>query len=266
MRKKRVVIAIAAISIAAIALLAWFAVASSPREPVYHGKSLSQLAADVGKNPAPFQEAVRAAGTNAVPVLLRFLQAHDSMLKIRLLELAVKQPLFKVHFVDDYTWQEAGALGFGALTNRAAFAVPELLRIFELKISSHSQQSVADSLGSIGPDARMAVPTLLRETGGSDPYVQRSAFAALADIHADPDAVVPVLIKGLQNRYWVIQYNSAEGLGNFGPAAKSAVPALVGLIKTSVPGTQSAIPEVRQAALEALKKIDPAAAEKLSAN
>src|ERR1700687_4598345 len=78
-----------------------------PREPSYQGKPLSYWLAkceEVGtisadtKDPKEREcrEAIRHIGTNAIPALLRKLQAKDSALKSQLIYLIEKQDYF--HF------------------------------------------------------------------------------------------------------------------------------------------------------------------------
>ena len=81
----------------------WFVL--GPQEPVYESKPLSVWLEgyDDGVWGSPQRkkadEAVRHLGTNALPTLLRLLQAEDSVLKIRLIRLAQKQHLIKVRYV-----------------------------------------------------------------------------------------------------------------------------------------------------------------------
>ena len=59
-----------------------------PREPLYQGKPLSYwLQGCIGTNPSSRSwrqstDAVQAIGTNAIPTLLRLLQAQDSALQV----------------------------------------------------------------------------------------------------------------------------------------------------------------------------------------
>ena len=64
-------------------------------------------------------------------------------------------------------------------------------------------------------------------------------------------AVAP-LIEELDDFNW--RHEAAEALGEIGPAAKKAVPALVGLLQSG-----STDPDIRQAAADAIEQIDPQA-------
>ena len=73
---------------------------------------------------------------------------------------------------------------------------------------------------------------------------------------------LPDVIKALDDRYGPVAGAAAEVLGNMGPAAKGAVPDLVRVWEKSqkIPGRQGA--RSTKALADALKKIDPEAAEK----
>ena len=71
---------------------------------------------------------------------------------------------------------------------------------------------------------------------------------------------MPDVIKALDDRYGPVAGAAAEVLGNIGPAAKGAVPDLLRVWEKSrkIPGR----PGATKALADALKKIDPEAAEK----
>ena len=260
--KKKCIIVIALAAAAVLGLLVWLVL--PPREPVYQGKTLTQWAVDMNDEDLFFREAVRSVGTNAIPVLLRLLRVHDPPLKVRLLSLAGKQPWFKFQHTDPHRLNYAGLIGFFVLTNRAAPAVPELIRIYQQHISPVSQGYVANILAVMGPDARMAIPMLLPDTSSTNTIVRQGAFYVLANIHENPDTLVPIFVRGLSDPSTVVQYHSARGLGNFGPAAQAGVPALIDQIRKRGIGMLIGLGS-EDPALDALKKIDPAAVEKLKA-
>jgi len=73
---------------------------------------------------------------------------------------------------------------------------------------------------------------------------------------------LPDVIKALDDQYGVVAGAAAEVLGNIGPAAKGAVPDLLRVWEKSqkIPGRQGA--RSTKALADALKKLDPEAAEK----
>jgi hypothetical protein len=258
MEHKRARLASGLLLAAVFGVFAWRS--AHPSEPLYEGKPLSYWlkrgaaswwTADNTSVQLKAAAAVRLAGTNAVPVLLRMLRRKDSLLASKLHTLARQQHLFKIVHAEDILWNDQGAEGFRALGPAAKDAVPDLIRIYEQRISERSQTTVCWALGFIGPDARAAVPSLLRALGDTN-HVQAPYYAveALGRIHAKPEVVVPALIRALDDP-GDVRVEVIEALGEFGPDARPAVPAIVMDVRRHR--------EDSLVATEALKRIDPAA-------
>jgi HEAT repeat protein len=77
---------------------------------------------------------------------------------------------------------------------------------------------------------------------------------ALKERADQANVVVPALMEVLKDSDTFVRRDAAAALGEFGPDAKSAVPALLALQNDKEP--------VRRAAADALEKIDPEAAAK----
>ena len=98
-------IALAVLFVALVGVIVW-QVAQPADEPIYKGKPLSGwLKAYVNNAKSSddpqllkVNEAVRQAGTNAIPTLLRLLRAKDSALKLKLMDLAEIQHIIKIRF------------------------------------------------------------------------------------------------------------------------------------------------------------------------
>lgn len=108
------------------------------------------------------------------------------------------------------------------------------------------------TLGKIGPDAMRAKDTLKPHMDDKDSYYAATAAWALARIDEDdPDVVnkgVPLFVQSLDSKQSFVRHEAADSLGELGPLAKSALPALE---KTA----QDKDPEVAEAAKAAIKKI-----------
>jgi hypothetical protein len=200
MGKKRWILFSLGILVVFAAVLVRTALATrpSPVEPAYDGKPLSfwlvQLT-DAPTNGDTYREAhtaVRAIGTNSFPILLQMLRAHDSPLKTRLLTWASDIRILRFRYTNPVVNHRAMA-AFFVLGPDGAGAVPELSKILDQKISLGSENCTALSLGYIGPDAKAAVPALLRSAGGANPQTRALAVMALKMI--DPVAYA----KGLSN-------------------------------------------------------------------
>jgi HEAT repeat protein len=112
------------------------------------------------------------------------------------------------------------------------------------------RKSAAIELGRYGPAASNAVPALLQALNSGDDAVREGAATSLSGIHAEPEVVIPALIKCLDDDD--VNVRAAGALGGFGPAARAAVPQLIQLLHANDGETQFA-------AAAALKKIDPVA-------
>ena len=114
--------------------------------------------------------------------------------------------------------------------------------------------AAARSLGRIGPEAKAAAPMLSALSNDPHLYTRMEATIALWRIERNVSATLPLLIDHLskvgENSKWEI----FEALAEMGSAAEDAVPAITADLK-------SQSPEVRQRAAEALRKIDPEAAD-----
>ena len=218
--------------------------------------------------------ALRQAGTNAIPTLLRMLRAYDSPLKTKLLAFASKQHFITVRHPNPYFLNQEAFMDFQALGPAAAGAVPELIKILEQDVSLSSETFTIRSLAIIGPPARAAVPLLLRTATDTNVSDHSDALWALGLIHDDPHEVVPVLIRALDNPSDQDKLFAAISLGRFHDGVGPAVPALVRIIQStkptlatiSRPSTFSTTPmfrfspsqfELRREAEKDLQQIDP---------
>jgi HEAT repeat protein len=91
-----------------------------------------------------------------------------------------------------------------------------------------------------------AVAALTGALGDGEYKVRASAAEAL--VKMGPGPVVPSMIEALRNAEAAVRANAAAVLGAFGPAAKSAVPALTRALK-------DVNPRVRELAGDALSRI-----------
>src|SRR5713226_2266014 len=77
---------------------------SHPNDPVIRGKRLSAWLVDKASGDLRVRnqaiDAIREAGTNALPRMVEMLQAQDSIIKQRLVRLAGKQRVLNFHFSD----------------------------------------------------------------------------------------------------------------------------------------------------------------------
>jgi hypothetical protein len=271
MAKRSMILAASAILIVSISV--WLALAWTA-EPSADGHSLSYWLDMIDKPhrhayPHSDQELKQAAlgvaalqkmGARAVPSLLSMMHATNSPLRTNLFALAARQHLINFHLLnaDDMNYQAMH--GFGALGSNACSAVPRLVEIYEQNGSGMSRKCSAYSLVGIGPAAAAAVPALLRVATNTNSsakswfYEDRSdAIMVLGEIHSSPQTVVPTLTNCLTDSS--VCTDAETALGKFGKDATSALPLLFNLLSDSNK-------MVRLNAVEAIKKISPAEAER----
>ncbi len=264
-RKKRGIILAAVLAV--LGGLLWLLFFSGPPEPVYQGKRLSAwlegYAGQIGTvrdvTTEEADNAVRHIGTNAIPTLLRRLRARDSALTHLLHDLAMSQSFVRIRYFPAVNRHEQAVMAFKVLGAEARDAVPELTRIFEENISLDSRFSTAEALGAISPDAKVALPALVKvaaDTNAADEVarlVRLCVIETLGQIQAEPELVVPALTKALNDPDSRFRKEAAAPLGRFGPVAKPAVPVLFKILEHQDWTT-------RHAAAAAIKQIDPEAA------
>jgi hypothetical protein len=256
-----------------------------PHEPVYQGRRLSAWLEDLDpvqpkEVRARARDAIRQIGTNAVPMLMDWFRARDSWLKIRLIELANKQRLVKIHFTSAPDRSRRAYRACRILGPRAKPAIPGLIELLSdtrttptagnvlvlfgadaigpltqalTNQSINIRYSAACLLGLFRAGAVAAVPALIQSLKDADYRMRLVAALSLDEIHEAPGAVVPALITNLDDPDAFVRRVTAEALGRFGQQAKPAVPALM-------KGMNDEVDSVRRAAADALRQIDPQSA------
>jgi hypothetical protein len=267
-RRKRVWIG--AVFIGLLAFLVWTVFGTPSLEPDFQGRLLSDWLIQLEDSPNKAQRekaalAVQHIGTNATPTLLRMLQEDESPFKTKFqawnrgwynpFELHIQ--IFGGGPANTFKRAEAGFEQLGPL---AASAVPELSSILDQYPSRNGTSYVPSILGNIGPDAKAAVPSLLRAAVRTNSVEHYYVFRALGQIHTFPNEVVPVLMNVISNTPTDRMY-AVAALGQFGSAAKSAVPTLAALLNDpKLPPTSprgSSFLSDRDQVERALKRIDP---------
>ncbi|MDB6022240.1 MAG: repeat protein [Pedosphaera sp.] len=297
-KKLRIVLVVLLIVLPSV--LMWQVLRPREPEPIYQGKPLSfwLKGYDSGNYPgtntalAPTRQeaetALRHLGSNALPVLLGMLRTPDSPFRDMLFGLARQQRFFKIKPPMPSATQHNVALwGLCTLGVNASNALPQLMDIYERSPNHLSQQIIPAVLSGIGPPAKVAIPLLIRGTANTNDNVRMNSVYALGQIQAEPDLVVPVLIKCLHDASPPFRANAARSLAAFGNGARPAAPALLALLKeeqakaTGVAGTRelynwsvgdsppgsfsgsSAPLDVAGIVLDALRSIDPEAAARV---
>lgn len=224
---------------------------------------LGYLASDRSERREMATTALRQMSETVVPQLLRMVQSGDTNV------------------------QAQAVLGFVALDGHARPAIPQLARLLWKETSSlaaaralagigrasfpaltnaldapvrHVRSNAARGLGLLHADARPAVPLLVNVLADRDETLRWAASRALGHIAAEPAQAVPALLTRLEDRSLEVRKVAIISLGKFHEHAKAAIPALR---QKALHGTTK---EIRNAALFALKEVDPGATMNVDLN
>ena len=179
---------------------------------------------------------------SAIYALGQIGEPQDLVAAVLLREL--QQPNQRIRFVT------MNALG--SLTNQAEIIVPELLKIFDS--DSRMRYTVIESLKRLDPKALEEL--LFQRLTDSDPRVRLAAMGGGRYLHrigVDPSRFLPPLLDCLDNPDHRVRLNAVYSLERFRDKARAVVPAMLKSL-------QDENSLVRQAATNALVAIDPAAA------
>jgi len=141
------------------------------------------------------------------------------------------------------------ALGYTVVTRAEAVAP-----LTALLADGPTRAPAAAALAKLGPKAAPAVPQLTTLLQDPLPGVRVNAALALGAIGPEARSAVPALAANLKDQSTLVRTFTLRALAKLGPAAQEAVPAILPLLKE---------PHHQREAGEALKKIDPAAAQKV---
>jgi len=279
MPKRNIVLVLACLA----ALLLLTVLFPRDREPIYQGRPLSQwLHISHVKYPEDYsmsfeaKEAVRNMGTNALPLLLRWVSYEPSTLKTKLSPLLRRVPILEREFVHKpYYRADMAEMALEVLGPKAAPAIQQLKTWAITSNDERRMRHCIVVLNDIGPEALPAfisiantetdartyslsifrkfgtngVPILVKSLTNGREEVARSAAEALGDIALLPDTVIPALTKCLQSTNAGLRLSAVRGVAGFGGAAKPAVPQLQRL------AVSDSWSEIRYEAADTLRKI-----------
>jgi hypothetical protein len=233
-KRRRIVLIV--LFVAAIGAATWWSWPTplwTAPEPVYKGMRLRYwlrgFQSGRVRSIAPTQhdaaDALCAAGTNAIPFLIRWLQIPNPSWKDRLAKFAQKQHLVRISYTPS-DLNERAFLAFVDLDLEPSNVVPQLVEVFDNNHSEFVQTAVPAILSRIGPPAEQAIPSLLAALDCDDLTVRNNAIIALGKIGRQPSRVVPKLVLSLSDTNQDIKLATLRALAAYGPSADAALPLL----------------------------------------
>ncbi len=254
MRKwSRVVVAILMVAVAAT--ITWAAVENRPPpEALYQGKPISYWLQY--QNPNVIHAMCSLMGTNALPTLVRLLDAQDGPTqrayravwsRIPLgLRLRLPKPIDSNHV----RYQALFALQ--QIKPIPEAAVPKVIRIMTTDKDMAFRISAAGVLRFSGPTNEVVTRALVSALSDTNEAV-RTDVAYIWDVKRDPTIAVPAFIKLLHDRSPEVRALAAMTLGRYGASARLALPELLRL-------RDDFEPSPRDSALKAIQAIESSTA------
>jgi len=195
------------------------------REVLYQGKSRDDWGEQIkSPNTAASNQASQVLNQEIIPRLTKtmFEDTNDSSLRVALVENLNTLPGVNILF----------------------------------RMADSRRADAAMGLGEFGPAADAAVPALHQALQGHDVAVRGPAAVSLGKIHGQPEVIIPLLIRYLDEDD--LKEAAAEALGEYGSLSKTAIPKLLLLYKVRDK-------DLHHAVGEALNRIDPIAAAQVGA-
>lgn len=120
----------------------------------------------------------------------------------------------------------------------------------------------AGALGHIGPDAKAAIPALEKRLKDNDANTRVGAAETIVKLGGDPRKFIPVVIQSLPEVKWDFMDYSLDILVRYKEQAKAAVPVLLTILSNTAQSTNITNMGIRNGVMNALREIDPEAADK----
>src|SRR3954463_12818626 len=252
-RKRSAVLIVFGLAIVSVVI---FSQLRGVHEPVFEGRKLtSWLERHVPSSSAdpPYnspgwhkaEAALRQIGTNAIPTLLKMIEAKDPPpWMLNMMQWGERHRVIRRRYRWANERNEEAEYAFSVLKTNGAQAVPELIRIYQRNASPSSQRCAALALGHFGHAAEAAVPVLIRNFGHTDRQVRFYAVSAVMSIGGKAELVVPALTGALKDSSVDVRWNAMEGLERYGRPVVSNLLAM--LDDTGMVGSTSITQELQR--------------------
>lgn len=204
------------------------------REPIYQGRPLSEwiteyeksLPATTGDQPAA--DAVRQIGTNAIPVLMEWINYNrpkvvimaENFLGATARRLGLPPRYYLRSFNrDQWTWRAIEA--FALLGTNAAPAIPALTTLAADPAHSDAAASAVGALNEMGPRGTAALLSLL--TNAASPH-RRVIIAALSRNASAAPETIPALLVCLRDPNPAVRTQATNALLKIAPEVLTNAP------------------------------------------
>lgn len=130
---------------------------------------------------------------------------------------------------DDITVRLMALQSLGRIGPEARIAIPAMLELWDVKEGETEgfwRGPVIQALAALGPDAREALPKIVDAMTDPNAAVRGMAATACAEMHAAAKDAVPALIELTRDPVITVKEAAIVALGEIGPDAKEAIPVL----------------------------------------
>jgi HEAT repeat protein len=218
-------------------------VSGGPRDPVYEGKDLRQWLAETNRSSKRWEltreaaEAVKAIGTNAVPLLLSDFESdwpkwYQAVSALALLGSNASSALPTLaRYIDD---PKRGPNAAYVMDKTGEAGLPYLLEALS-STNANVVSYTIHHLSERGKAAEPAIPRIIQLVDHPDKGVRIWAIAFMRNFPFAADSCVPALRRALSDSVPDVRRGAAFALGRFSSAGKPAVPELLRLLEDPDP-------------------------------
>jgi HEAT repeat protein len=197
------------------------------KEPTYNGRSLSEWTAEIDphggyivSHPPPYVVAIEHMGTNALPLLLKWMSEKDPPV--------VPKPHLAPCF--NMTRSEQAAAALGILGETARPAIPQLTKLAMTLTDRDRYDRCIEVLADIGPDSLPSFITILTKGTTGRRF---SAIENLAVFQTNAVVALPAVINCLVGRNEELGWKAADELSRLKIPSTTVVPALTNALPTA---------------------------------
>lgn len=160
---------------------------SGPKEPVWHGKTLTQwlerrwassFVSSTKYDDEP-DRAIEAIGTNGLPTIIKLLDARDSALKTKWIDLVNGQKLIHVHLKSALDKEWIAIVGLSVLGSNALPAFPHLIKLWQHSKGQITSGLAACQLKTVAPETNIFLVALEDCFLSADTEIKRGAAELL---------------------------------------------------------------------------------------
>lgn len=234
-----------------LAIAAGIAVVVQTRSVSHGGRSaeswVEQLSSESETDRDEARRALRAMGTNAIPILVDRLKYQDSPVRSNVAELLRNNPVQPVELLHAGEYHKQAYRGLDAISEIGAPAIPELMKLLDRPDVAHLAAAALTTLDD------SVIPSLLVASTNADPRVRIRVMHNLGSRRIWKDGVIEAIINGANDTNTDVRAAAVYALRNIPAADRQRIaPALGRLLRDEDPNVRRiALTQLADSPLEA---------------